>query len=262
MATALIGWSGLVGGSLLSQTSFDHRFRSTDIHELPRREYELVVCAGAPAEKWKANQDPPGDLARLEPLFEALRHLKAKKLVLVSTIDVFAKPVDVDEDSPTSGDTASAYGRHRRLLEELAQRHCDCMVLRLPGLFGPGLKKNVIFDLLHHNQVEKIHPGGVFQYYPLNRLWADIQTGLQAGLNLVHAATEPVATARLAREIFDITLAPAESAAPGRYDFHSRHAAHFGGAAGSPYWLASGQVLGEMACFVAGERMKKVSGAL
>ena len=163
MSTALVGWSGLVGGNLLAQTSFDYRFRSTDIADLPNQAYDLLVCAGAPAEKWKANQDPQGDLERLEPLFDALRRVQAKKVVLISTIDVFAKPIDVDESSPTLSDTASVYGKHRALLEDLVRGRFETTILRLPGLFGPGLKKNVIFDLLHNNQIEKIHPGGVFQ---------------------------------------------------------------------------------------------------
>jgi nucleoside-diphosphate-sugar epimerase len=255
MRTALVGWSGLVGGNLLAQAQFDHRFRSTDISELPNHSYDLLVCAGAPAEKWKANQDPEGDLARLAPLFEALRRVQAKKVVLISTIDVFAKPVDVNEDSPTLSDTASVYGKHRARLEQLVRDRFDAAILRLPGLFGPGLKKNVIFDLLHNNQVEKIHPGGVFQYYPLTRLWADIQICLRENLSLVHAATQPVATDRIAREIFGVELAPREGA-PARYDFHSQHAAPFGGKAGSPYWMTDVQVLEEMRKFVDGERRR------
>lgn len=253
MRTALVGWSGLVGGNLLTQANFDHRFRSTDISELPNHSYDLLVCAGAPAEKWKANQDPEGDLARLAPLFEALRQVQAKKVVLISTIDVFAKPIDVTEDSPTHSDTASVYGKHRALLEDLVRQRFDATILRLPGLFGPGLKKNVIFDLLHNNQVEKIHPGGVFQYYPLTRLWADIQTSLRENLPLVHAATQPVATDRIAREIFGVELAPKEGA-PARYDFHSHHATRFGGNAGSPYWMTDDQVLEAMRQFVNAER--------
>lgn len=259
MRTALVGWSGLVGGNLLAQARFDHQFRSTDISELPNNSYDLLVCAGAPAEKWKANQDPEGDLARLAPLFEALRRVQAKKVVLISTIDVFAKPVDVTEDSPTQSDIASVYGKHRALLENLVRERFDATILRLPGLFGPGLKKNVIFDLLHHNQVEKIHPGGVFQYYPLSRLWTDIQVCLRENLPLVHAATQPVATDRIAREIFGVELAPKEGA-PARYDFHSHHGARFGGKAGSPYWMTDGQVLEAMRQFVDEERQRTQAG--
>jgi len=259
MRTALVGWSGLVGGNLLAQANFDHKFRSTDISELPNQPYDLLVCAGAPAEKWKANQDPEGDLARLAPLFEALRRVQAKKVVLISTIDVFAKPVNVTESSPTHSDTASVYGKHRALLEDLVRQRFDATILRLPGLFGPGLKKNVIFDLLRNNQVEKIHPGGVFQYYPLTRLWADIQICLGGNLPLVHAATQPVATDRIAREIFGVELAPKEGA-PARYDFHSHHATRFGGKAGSPYWMTDLQVLEAMRLFVNAERGRAQAG--
>ena len=52
--TALIGYSGFVGGNLLRQRSFDACFNSSNIEAIAGRSFDLVVCAGAPAEKWKA----------------------------------------------------------------------------------------------------------------------------------------------------------------------------------------------------------------
>jgi hypothetical protein len=47
-------------------------------------------------------------------------------------------------------------------------------ILSLPGLFGPGLKKNVIWNMMHDNNLDKAHPGGVFQYYDTRLLAVDI----------------------------------------------------------------------------------------
>ena len=60
---ALVGWSGFVGGSLDARIAPVARFRSTDVDQLPAADVDEVVCAGAPAEKWRANAEPEADRA-------------------------------------------------------------------------------------------------------------------------------------------------------------------------------------------------------
>ena len=66
MTDALIGYSGFVGGTLLRQRAFEARYRSTNIGSIAGGEFELVVCAGAPAQKWIANRDPEADRLKAE----------------------------------------------------------------------------------------------------------------------------------------------------------------------------------------------------
>ena len=229
MSRALIGHTGFVGGNLLAQASFDHRYRSTDIEEIRGRSFELVVCCGAPAVKWKANQEPEADLANLERLMGCLGEVEADHVVLVSTVDVYPDPVGVDEATPVEDTAGGAYGRHRRLLERFVEKRFDTTTVRLPGLFGPGLKKNVIYDFLHANRLEAICAESQFQFYPLGRLWADIETARGAGVPLVNFATEPVAVADVARVGFGLDFANPEAGPPVHYDMRTRHAALFGG---------------------------------
>lgn len=252
MTAALIGHTGFVGGNLLRQREFDAVYNSSTIGDIAGRSFDLVICSGAPAEKWKANAAPERDLENLDRLATALSTVKAKKLVLISTVDVFISPIEVDEESPTPSEGLHAYGRHRRQLEETVSAAFDAVIVRLPGLYGPGIKKNVIYDFLHDNEVHKIDSRGVFQFYNLGRLWRDIETAMTAGLPLVHLATEPVSVADVARAAFGIEFTNEVSAAPARYDMRTRHATLFGG---SGFYIENKtSELGGIAAFVAAQR--------
>ena len=149
------------------------------------------------------------------------------ELVLISTIDVYVQPVDVDEDSPIDAAANHAYGRHRKQLEDFCTSHHDTRVVRLPGLFGKGLKKNVIFDLLHDNQVDRIDPDAAFQYYDLRRLADDLDRVRRCDLRLLNVATPAIQTRRIAEELFGRSLA-VRPGPHGRYDMQTRHGALWG----------------------------------
>lgn len=250
--SALIGYTGFVGTNMLAQRPFDARFNSSNIEDIAGGDYDLVVCAGAPAEKWKANADPARDLAAIQRLADALLRARASRVVLISTVDVFANPAGVDESSAVITQGLHAYGRNRRLLEELVASRFDTTIVRLPGLYGPGLKKNVIFDFLHDNDVHKIDSRGVFQFYDLARLWHDVDTATSNGLSLVHLPPEPVSVADVARVAFGLEFENHSAPEPARYDVRTRHASLFGGS--GSYIENAASSLGGIARFVASER--------
>lgn len=230
MPNALIGSSGYVGSTLLRQTGFDHLYRSSNIADIDGRDFDTVVCAAAPAQKWIANREPEADRRNIEKLIAHLDSVQCRQFVLVSTVDVFRTPIGVDEDSPIDEDGLHAYGLHRRLLERFCERRfARCLVVRLPGLVGPGLRKNAVFDLLHGNNLQAIDARGVFQFYPMVNLWSDLQQALASHLPLLHLAGEPVSVADVAREAFGLDFDNQLPNAPARYDLRSRHAALWGG---------------------------------
>jgi nucleoside-diphosphate-sugar epimerase len=249
VSSALIGYSGFVGGNLRAAHAFDVLVNSKNVEELRGRDFDLVVCAGTRAEKWKANRDPDGDLAGIERLIDALRDVRARRFVLVSTVDVFDDPFGVDESA--TADARHPYGRHRRLLETLCAHQFPTLIARLPALFGPGLKKNALFDLLHDNQVDKIHPDSSYQFYDVTWLWPDVEKAEGAGIQLLHLATEPIAMREIASRCFARELR-APSGAPARYDVRSRHAALWGSTDG--YLRARSAVTAAIDAFVRQER--------
>jgi nucleoside-diphosphate-sugar epimerase len=229
MRRALIGHTGFVGGNLLAQTTFTHCYHSKNIESIAGQEFELAVCCAAPAEKWRANREPQADWANLERLMSCLKTMKAARLILISTVDVFPVPHGVDEDSPVHVADATPYGKHRYLLEEFARERFNTLVVRLPGLFGPGLKKNVIFDFLHGNQVAQVDSAAVYQFYDLKSLWSDLQRADRAGLRLVHLATEPVSVAEVAAKVFGFEFENRITPHPADYDLRTKHDRLYGG---------------------------------
>ncbi len=248
MSSALVGSTGFVGGNLLRQTSFDALYHSSDIETIRGRSFDLLVCAGARAEKWLANKEPERDIAGIRRLMDCLAEVQAKHVVLISTVDVYPVPVGVDESTPIDPAANTAYGRHRYELERFVNDRFSTTTVRLPGLFGPGLKKNIIYDLIHGNATDAICPDSVYQFYDLTRLWADIETTRKGGLALANFATEPVSVREVARAGFDIDFENPKATKPARYDMRTRHAALFGGANG--YLAGKAQVLSAIHRFV------------
>lgn len=230
MTNALIGFTGFVGTTLLKQRPFEHHFRSTNINEIDGKEFDLVVCAAAPAQKWIANREPEADLQKIEGLIAHLKMIRCKTFVLISTVDVFKSPIGVNEDTLVDEAGLHAYGLHRRLLEKFVEDHFTShLIVRLPGLVGPGLRKNVIFDFLNNNNLHAIESRGVFQFYPMTNLWYDIQIALNAGLRLVHLTAEPVSVAEISAAGFGKPFNQTLANPPASYDLQSKYAAMFGG---------------------------------
>ncbi len=255
MTTAILGSTGFVGSNLARLIPADEHHSSKTISQIRSRSFETVYCACAPGAKWLANKEPELDAAAIDSIIDHLRTIQVQHFVLISTVDVYPKPIDVDERTVIDPADGHPYGRNRlRLEEEVRGLFRSVSILRLPGLFGPGLKKNVIFDLLTDNQVEKIHPGGVFQFYCMDNIANDIATCRADGIDLVNIATEPISVSELASHAFGIELRNNPAVPPARYDFKSIHAARWGGERG--YLFTKEHVLAEMRSFVLREREK------
>ena len=176
--SALVGYTGFVGGTLHRARSFDVLINSKNADDLRGGEFDLVIHAGVPAVKWIANKEPAADRAAISSIRDVLAAMKIAELILISTIEsIPIRPRRSTRARTIDSARNHAYGRHRFELEQWVRGHFDNVrIVRLPALFGEGLKKNVVFDLLHGNQVGNINPASRFQWYPLSRLNADIET--------------------------------------------------------------------------------------
>ncbi len=149
-ADAIIGYSGFVGGNLLRQHDFAGQFNSRNISDSAGAAFDTLVCAAAPGSMFQANALPEQDLQQIEALCRNIAGIRARRFVLISSIAVLANFAGEDDESTEAFQTELAYGRHRRRLETFCAEHFDnTLILRLPALFGLGLKKNFLFDLLN-----------------------------------------------------------------------------------------------------------------
>lgn len=227
---ALIGYSGFVGTTLLKQREFSSLYRSTNIGDIKGKQFDTIICAGAPAQKWLANKDPQDDLNKINSLIEILKTVQCGKFILISTVDVFQNPVDIDETSEVDTNGLHAYGLHRFYLEQFVKSNFDdSLIIRLPGLIGPGLRKNIIYDFLHKNNISQIESRGIFQFYPMINLWADIQIALKNDLKLVHFTCEPISVADVARQGFGFEFENHVSNNPGHYNLKTIYGPLFDG---------------------------------
>jgi hypothetical protein len=245
---ALIGRTGFVGQSLLRHREFGSSYRSTDIEQIEGRRFNRIVCAGVTAVKWWANANAEADLAGIKRLMSHLERVETDRFVLISTIDVYAAPIGVDENEAVPAPGLHPYGLHRALLEAWVRvRFPRHHIIRLPALFGPGLKKNAIYDLLNDNLLANIDPASKFQWYPVDRLANHIDIIQQAELATVNLAIEPVAMSDIQRRFFPKKVLGGNSK-PVNYDLRTRYGSLFGGNAA--YVMTSPDMLTEMEKFI------------
>ena len=254
MASALIGYTGFVGSNLVHAGTFDARYNSKNFRDLADKSFDFLICAGVPAVKWLANQQPENDWKKIQELIDVLATTNVREFILISTIDVYSDPsAGGDEDSMINPNANNPYGRHRYQLEQwVTEQFPICRIVRLPALFGPNLRKNALYDLIHDNGVSAINPASWYQWYPVSRLWSDLMLVRTHDLELVNLFTEPIRTSCIIERFFqNAQVGPEKTPAP-RYCMSTKHARIFGGR--TKFILTAEECLAKIGNFVITQR--------
>lgn len=255
MKKALIGYTGFIGGNLAKQKEFDYLFNSKNIAEIKGKSFDLVVCAAPSAVKWLANKEPEKDLELVNSLIKHLKNFSTEQFVQISTVDVYKRPINVNEDTKILSEDLDPYGKHRFYLEEFVQRNfINHLIVRLPGLFGEGIKKNLIFDMLNSGSSEWTHKDSRFQFYYLKNLWEDIEAALRHSLRLVNFATEPLSVSEMVKKSFGVDFTNVTENPPVSYDMRTKYAKLWGHDRG--YLHNKEEVLSDLKNFVSTYRKK------
>ncbi len=191
--TVLVGSTGFVGGNLLASHTFDAAYHSTDVEKGFGQPNGLVVYAGVPAAMFLANQDPDADLAVMERARWNLQRLAPEKVVLVSSICVYADSRGKTEADEPVMEGLAPYGANRLQLERWVRADWpDALIVRLPALYGRGLKKNFLYDL-HALTPALLRPAKYAELAQKSGLVAGAYTDAGNGFYKLSGAADPAA---------------------------------------------------------------------
>lgn len=249
---ALVGYSGFVGSHLVGFDPDQELFNSKNSAHARGQRFGHLIFSGARAEKWKAAQQPDEDQKHIEDLIKLLGTIEAERATLISTVDVYAEPYGHLEQVISPESHPHPYGKHRARLENEFLRHFRrSVVVRLPALFGRGLKKNIVFDFLTNNQTEKIDSRGQFQFYDLRWLRRDIarcwQIRESRGNNIFNLVTEPISAAEIQTLLLGEATKNHVIPQPARYDLRSQFDVDWGAKEG--YLYDKGEVTSALRAF-------------
>lgn len=245
----LIGNTGLIGTTLKDSLSFDYEFNSSNIKKLKDLDIPStadIYLSCLPATKWKVNQDPNGDLNNILDIIDILSTKTFRNIVLYSTIDVYENSVEHSNEDTVPTLPTLSYGSNRYLFELLVQnnlKYSKLVILRLPALFGKHIKKNVLYDLLNNNQVEKIQSKSTFQWYNLNKLVNDTEHFINTHETFlrVNLFSEPIDTSEIIKLFNDVKVNNKTKGAS--YNYQTKYS-HNG------YFTTANDILNEIRAFV------------
>jgi hypothetical protein len=193
----LIGNTGLVGQTLKEKINFDYEYNSKNIDSYNPIDGCDLYLSCLPATKWMVNQNLQKDLDNIINILKIIQKKEYNNIYLISTIDVYNdSPLMVDESfEPTF--KSFNYGSNRFLFEKLVKqfvKYNKLKIYRLPALFNNKIKKNILFDLINNNNIEKINSNSFYQWYNLDNLYNFIEESKNNDKELYNLFTEPINT--------------------------------------------------------------------
>lgn len=255
LRSALIGYSGFVGGNINSQQKFKDLYNSKNISDIRGKKYQLIVSAATPSLFWKANLEPEDDWKNIQDLIANLKEVTAKHFVLISTIFVYPNPFQVDEDSLIDSKKLTPYGLHRYRLEQFVIKNFpNHTIVRLPNVFGDGIKKNFIYDLIHNNRLDLTHKDSRMQWYDLKNIWKDISVAIDNNIRIVNFSVEPLKAEKIAKYCLNMQFGTITQKPALNHQMYSKYA-HLWGSR-SKYLYSAKKTLTELKCFILNHKNK------
>ena len=178
---AIVG-NGLIGKRLQKFVSPTHIFDSKSILDLPMYEYDTVYVAAPSANRVWVSENPDADTASTEILIRCLLMAKTKRVVLISTCDTQINP-------------DSVYGANRLKLENMVKSWYHYYhIIRLPGLIGDDITKNILYDIKHRTPwADSINTGTRQQWYILDDLEKDLKDIMaRTSMTIDNLVSEPI----------------------------------------------------------------------
>lgn len=137
---AVIGYTGFIGSAVYS--ALKKKYQVTGYNSsstISKGVFDSIInCAGVSSKYW-TELDPASAYAKELNIITNLQKLSSSKLIHISSIDATRK---------------SKYGCIKYMVEgKVREIFPSSLILRLPGVIGQGLKKNVVFDLQERGDI-------------------------------------------------------------------------------------------------------------
>jgi|AntAceMinimDraft_12_1070368.scaffolds.fasta_scaffold54875_2 hypothetical protein len=196
----LIGATGFVGQNYMWDSPATKPITREELNDSNRRvSCETLIIAAPSAEKWRANASPVEDLTATQRLVEKItQRFRPSRVLLFSTIDVYGTEFGANENSEPRPTTP--YGENRNFFaSQLQSTFLHTTLVRLPGLYGFGLKKNLLYDILNPRWEanDRFNPNSLFQWAEIRWAIRVAKTFLERDLRVRNIAVEPVSIADL-----------------------------------------------------------------
>lgn len=170
----IVGGRGLTGSAVMRHceaNGFEYRVLQRDNHQNYHGEKcDVLIYANGNALKWKANENPHFDFhASLATTVEYVHNIRYGKYVHLSTVDVYSDKTSLEgtsEEAIIDPAGLDVYGFHKFMAEEYVRKFVpdNHLILRLPGLVGPGLQKNPVYDFLHDEKKVMISADSILNF--------------------------------------------------------------------------------------------------
>lgn len=188
---ALIGFNGFVGSTLLSQLPNEpEKYNSSNLEDIEFKTFDNLYICCPTGSKYYVNEHSYQDYMNMRDILRLLATVNCNDCYLVSSQDCNST---LYSDETFICYPFTEYGKNRLFFEDairdLFENH---HVMRIGCLFGKGLKKNIIFDLLNHNYLENIKSDFAYQLYNMDYLYKDMQIMKQLDIHLWNRFSEPV----------------------------------------------------------------------
>lgn len=188
MSKALVINKGDLGSNLSKTYKFDRVFTFETFREAIGGNFTELIFAALPDCKERANKYPQEDTDIIENMKDVLRTIKADRIIVISTIDVY-NDTDrgLDEDYDCDWFINHPYGNHRYMFEYfIKNRFENHHIIRLPEVFT---KTNII-KLVNSNPNLSID--SICQFYDIRWLIEDIELIMHNNIRICNFVTKPV----------------------------------------------------------------------
>jgi len=236
-----------VGQTIKQFETFDYEFNSKNLYTFEHlaKDGDELFLTCLPATKWMVNKNLTADIQNINNIISIISQFQYSKITLISTIDVYNDSPLLSNETYNPNISKLSYGNNRYLFELMVREMVKCddlKIFRLPALFNSLIKKNVIYDLIHNNNVDQINQNSYYQWYNLDNLHNDInsfstQYPNESSFNLF---TEPIYTSDIV-ELFPEHMDKVQNGSKVTYDYHTK----FGG-----YISNKNKVLNEIKQFI------------